>query len=89
MVQSSIQIIKNDFVKSDRSKEILVILMDVQHNNYILQSKINDLLDYKRIESGNLDLSRVEFDVTNTLDDLRDLFLNQFKSKQVQFHIDN
>lgn len=55
--------------------------MDVQHNNYILQSKINDLLDYKRIESGNLDLSRVEFDVTNTLDDLRDLFLNQFKSK--------
>lgn len=48
--------------------------MDVQHNNYILQSKINDLLDFKRIETGNLDLSRVEFDILNTLDDLKELF---------------
>lgn len=75
-VQSAIQIAKHELSRNEKTREILNILVDVQHNNYILQSKINDLLDFQRLESGIIEVNREEFDLNTILDSIKELFIS-------------
>ena len=67
---------KDDFLgKIERSSEQLLAI-------------INDVLDMSRIESGKLDLTPAPMKLTDTLDDLYDLFHLQMEEKQLTFTTD-
>jgi signal transduction histidine kinase/DNA-binding response OmpR family regulator len=52
-----------------------------------LLSLINNILDYSKIESGNLDLESVPFILQNAIEDVLDLFKHSMSSKKIEILI--
>jgi signal transduction histidine kinase/CheY-like chemotaxis protein len=52
-----------------------------------LLSLINNILDYSKIESGNLDLENVPFILQNAIEDVLDLFKHSMSSKKIEILI--
>ncbi len=52
-----------------------------------LMSVINDILDYARIESGKLQLERIDFDLEELLSDTLALFGAQAREKRLRLHL--
>ncbi len=49
-----------------------------------LLTLINDILDLSKFEAGHITLERVDFDLTETLEDLSDLFATQARDKGLE-----
>lgn len=54
--------------------------------NHLLEL-INDLLDISKIETGEVDLFMSDFDLQSLLLGLADMFRNQCRTKNIQFHL--
>ncbi|WP_051197963.1 amino acid permease [Butyrivibrio sp. MB2005] len=52
-----------------------------------LLALVNDILDMSRIESGKMELDIVETDLQKSMDDIRDLFSNQMKLKDIDYTV--
>lgn len=50
-------------------------------------AKLNDALDYSKIESGNLDLQSIPFILQNAIEDVLDLFKHSMSSKKIEILI--
>ncbi|MBL6447299.1 response regulator [Fulvivirga sp. 29W222] len=61
-------------------------LKNIHHSGDHLLTIINDILDYAKLESGNLSLEEIGFSVEQQLIDVVDTFQNQIKKKNLQFH---
>ena len=53
-----------------------------------LLALINDVLEMSRIESGKIDLNEEPTDLFKTLDDVRDMFAEQMKGKNINFTVE-
>ncbi|WP_081677315.1 ATP-binding response regulator [Butyrivibrio sp. WCD3002] len=52
-----------------------------------LLALVNDILDMSRIESGRMELDIVETDLQKSMDDIRNLFSNQMKLKDIDYTV--
>ena len=49
---------------------------------------INDILDFSKIEAGKLDMEAIEFDLTETLDNLTSMIAGKTEEKGLEFLVD-
>ncbi len=54
-----------------------------------LLALINDILDLSKIEAGRLEIQSIEFDLSQLIADLEELFSAQLKDKALSFQIDH
>ena len=59
----------------------------IQSSSQHLLALINDILEMSRIESGRLELEFVPVDLCAIFDDMRDLFAEQMKQKNLDFRV--
>lgn len=63
-------------------------ICSIEKNGALLESRINDLIDYSTLlSSNNLSLSCTEFDLGEVLDEMKDLFGFQAKKKNCKLLI--
>ena len=62
-------------------------LRKISSSNQQLLSLINDILEMSRIENGKVELELQPADLCAVFDEIRDLFSEQMKQKQLDFHI--
>ncbi len=53
-----------------------------------MMSIINEILDFSKLESGNLRLEEIEFDLGKLLDDVGRLFQSEWEKNHLGFHLD-
>ncbi|WP_333798420.1 response regulator [Rheinheimera sp.] len=65
-------------------------LHKITNSGKILLSIINDILDFSKVEAGKLELEKVRFKLSDLLQQVRDLFIEQSRQKklELQFSID-
>lgn len=65
-------------------------LKSIHHSGDHLLTIINDILDYAKLESGQLSLEEICFDVEQNISDVIGTFQNQIEKKklQLEYHID-
>ncbi|MCT6700949.1 hybrid sensor histidine kinase/response regulator [Rheinheimera sp. 4Y26] len=65
-------------------------LHKISNSGKILLSIINDILDFSKVEAGKLELEKVRFKLSDLLQQVRDLFIEQSRQKklELQFSID-
>ncbi len=63
------------------------ILSNIRQSSHSLLELINDILDLNKIEAGKLDLNPAPTNLFNLLQDIKNLFIERFKSKNLQLEI--
>ncbi|MBU2428826.1 MAG: response regulator [Gammaproteobacteria bacterium] len=65
-------------------------LSKITNSSKILLSIINDILDFSKVEAGKLELEKVRFRLSDMLQQVRDLFIEQSRQKrlELQFSIE-
>ena len=65
-------------------------LTKITNSSKILLSIINDILDFSKVEAGKLELEKVRFKLSDMLQQVRDLFIEQSRQKklELQFSVD-
>lgn len=58
----------------------------ISKSSQSLLTVINDILDYSKIESGQLDIEYIVFNIRNTIKDVTDLLSIKAKDKQLEFN---
>ena len=79
MIISSLQTIVNS---GEKYKEM------VQVSSKVLSNLIEDVLDFAKIEAGNLDLNFNPFSISSLIEEIRFIFENQFHRKHLYFYIE-
>ena len=69
---------------NQEQRRFLEIVVD--SSNSLLQL-INDILDYSKIEAGQLEIYKEPFELNKLLDSKKDLFFTQFKLRNVNFFV--
>ena len=59
-------------------------LIKIKQSARSLLTIINDILDYSKIEAGKLDLESTEFELTDVMENLSDLFANNAQDKGIE-----
>ncbi len=68
-------------------EEGLDYLNKIEGSSKHLLSLINDVLDMSRIESGKMELDITDTDLNQIMNDIRDIFAAQMKSKDIDFSV--
>ena len=68
-------------------KEGMEYLDKIEASSKHLLALVNDILDMSRIESGKMELDIVQTDLQKSMDDIRDLFSNQMKLKNIDYTV--
>lgn len=68
-----------------RQKEYLRV---IQNSSRSLLELVNDILDYAKIDAGQLDFEKIHFNVQDTIDEITDMFLEKNISKQLELIVD-
>ena len=61
----------------------------IQRSGKHLLDLINDILEMSRIESGRLELNETPVDLLQISDGLQELFAEQMRHKELEFHVDH
>lgn len=77
-------LVSKDEGLSEKTKEYLA---KIDYSNRYLLSLINDILDLGRIESGRMELECEDGDITMSLQEIHDLFVNQMSEKKIRFDV--
>ena len=75
-------------LKEHASPELHNYLVKIDRSNKHLLTLINDILEMSRIENGKMEIICVPADFCRIFDDIYDLFEEQMKQKNIDFHID-
>ena len=75
-------------LREDVSDEVAADAKSIQGASKTLLSLINDILDMSKIESGNMDIVPVTYDVGDMLSDIVNMIWVRAKEKGLEFHID-
>ncbi len=62
-------------------------LTKIKKSSFSLLSIINDILDLSKIEANKLPVENIEFDITDILNDINDLFSERVAEKGLDFYI--
>jgi CheY-like chemotaxis protein/HPt (histidine-containing phosphotransfer) domain-containing protein len=79
-------------LKTDLSPKQEDYLIKIQSSANSLLGIINDILDFSKIEAGKLDMEAVEFDLSDTLDNVANMITVKAQEKEhleVLFHLDS
>lgn len=63
------------------------ILSNIRQSSHSLLELINDILDLNKIEAGKLEFNPVPTNLSNLLDELRNLFRERFEAKNLKLEI--
>ena len=72
-------------LENDLPPDTLEALDKVYNSGYLLLNIINDILDLSKIESGKMELTLVNYDVSSVINDTVQLNLMRFGNKPIQF----
>ncbi len=78
-------------LKTDLTAKQRDYLKKIENSSKSLLRILNDILDFSKIESGKLNMEQVNFDLTETLNDLATMVIVKAQEKEnleVLFHID-
>lgn len=75
-------------LREDVSDEVAADARSIQDASKMLLTLINDILDMSKIESGNMDIVPVPYDVGAMLSDIVNMIWVRAKKKGLEFHID-
>ena len=75
-------------LREDVSDEVAADARSIQGASKMLLALINDILDMSKIESGNMDIVPVSYDVGEMLSDIVNMIWIRAKNKGLEFHID-
>lgn len=75
-------------LREDVSDEVAADVRSIQGASKMLLALINDILDMSKIESGNMDIVPVTYDVGAMLSDIVNMIWIRAKKKGLEFHID-
>lgn len=80
------QLAQNSEVFSEQQ----LYLSKITSSSRILLSILNDILDFSKVEAGKLELEQVRFRLSDTLQQTKDLFIEQARQKrlELQFSVD-
>lgn len=70
------------------NKEQIDLIDKIIHSSKILLSLINDILDYSKIEAGELTLSYIEFSIDELISKLKILFEPKASEKRINLYFD-
>ena len=77
-----------NLAKGEESPEKVKEFLDkIDNSSQHLLALINDILEMSRIESGTIELEFVPVDICDIFDGMRDLFSEQMKQKNMDFHV--
>ena len=74
-------------MKEDSSPTVKDYLGKIEVSSQHLLALINDILEMSRIESGKIELEYVPCDLCNVVDEIGNLFEQQMRQKQIDFHV--
>lgn len=74
-------------LREDVSDEVAADAKSIQGASKMLLTLINDILDMSKIESGNMDIVPVSYDVGEMLSDIVNMIWVRAKEKGLEFHI--
>ena len=74
-------------IKANESEEIGDYLEKIETSSQHLLALINDVLEMSRIESGKVELEYTPTDLCSILEDLRDIFAEQMRQKDLAFNV--
>ncbi|MBQ9662600.1 MAG: amino acid permease [Oscillospiraceae bacterium] len=74
-------------MKEPASPEVHDYLKKIDASSKHLLELINDILEMSRIESGKIELEYLPTDLSAVFDGIRDLFSEQMKQKEMEFHV--
>ena len=74
-------------LKTDLSNKQASYLQDAKLATHTLMSLINQSLDYAKIESGKLELEKIEFDLSDVIKKIYAVFQMQAKQKGIDFKL--
>lgn len=75
-------------LREDVSDEVAADAKNIQGASKMLLTLINDILDMSKIESGNMDIVAVNYDVGAMLSDIVNMIWVRAREKGLEFHID-
>lgn len=77
--------------QSDDAVKRSSYLQKAQASGKVLLSVINDILDFSKIEANKLQLEQLPFSLTETVQQVQDIFSSQLKHKPISFnqHLDS
>lgn len=75
-------------LREDVSDEVAADARSIQGASKMLLALINDILDMSKIESGNMDIVPVAYDVGAMLSDIVNMIWIRAKKKGLEFHVD-
>lgn len=62
-------------------------ISNIKNSSFILTNTINDILDYSKIESGQIVLENIEFNIDQILAEVSNMLMPKATEKGIQFHI--
>ena len=74
-------------LREDVSDEVAADAKSIQGASKMLLTLINDILDMSKIESGNMDIVPVTYDVGEMLSDIVNMIWIRAKEKGLEFHV--
>ena len=74
-------------LKQDISLKLRQYLGIIDHSSKSLLRLINDILDFSKIEAGKLDIEKVEFNLSDVLEQISDMFRAKSAEKQIELII--
>ena len=77
----------NLIIKSDNNEERQEYIKIIEENNDNLLNIVNDIIDLSEIESGFLEMKRIQFDLKQYYDEIGNLFKHKLKDS-VEFIVD-
>lgn len=75
-------------LREDVSDEVAADARNIQGASKMLLTLINDILDMSKIESGNMDIVPVAYDVGDMLSDIVNMIWVRAREKGLEFHVD-
>ena len=75
-------------LREDVSDEVAADARSIQGASKMLLALINDILDMSKIESGNMDIVPVAYDVGAMLSDIVNMIWIRAREKGLEFHVD-
>jgi len=79
----------NEMIKRESKEENIVnYSQDVESSGKMLLSLINDILDFSKVESGKMEITLVEYDLSSVVNDVNNMIKSRAVEKGLEFKID-